>query len=56
MTPPITLTVPMTPQGTIAFACPDCGDARTASVMSFHDRHAPIGVECDCGYIFLYPD
>ena len=52
MTPPITQTVPMTPQGTIAFACPDCGDARTASVMSFHDRYAPIGVECDCGHIF----
>lgn len=52
MTPPMTLTVPMTAQGTIAFACPQCGDARTASVMSFQDRHAPIGVECDCGHFF----
>lgn len=39
-------------QGNVTFACPECGGSRTASVMSYCDLHAPIGVECSCGTYF----
>ncbi len=52
MTPTAPQNVSINAQGNVTFACPECGDMRTASVMSYCDVHAPVGVECDCGIYF----